>query len=103
MSSSSTSLATRSFRLTNSARQSLEADLQNSTIGTHQPSGFGSGKGYRPVAAHTRQREPGISLIGSPSRASVVGGDHHGAAVAAVVVVVLVVVAVVVSGAATSP
>src|SRR6266550_2555101 len=60
--------------------RSLEADLQNATIRAHQPSGFGTGKSYRPVAADTGQREPSVSLIGSPSRASVIGRDHHSVA-----------------------
>src|SRR4029077_20973228 len=43
--------------------------------------GFGSCKSYRPKTAYTRQREPRVSLIGSPSGAAVVGRNHHGATV----------------------
>src|SRR4029077_11761737 len=47
------------------------------TIGTHQPSGFWTGKSHRPVAGDTRQREPGVSLIGSPGGASIISGNYH--------------------------
>jgi hypothetical protein len=58
-------------------QRSLEADLQNTTIGPDQPPGFGSGKSYRPETTYTGQGEPGVSLIRSPGRASVIGRDHY--------------------------
>src|SRR6266446_2596363 len=59
----------------------LKTDLKNSTSRTHQPSSFWTRKSDRPVAGHTGQREPGISLIGSPGRTSRIGRDHHSGAV----------------------
>src|SRR5437868_14175403 len=56
------------------------ADLEDSTDPTHEPSGFGSRKSYRPKTAHIRQREPCVSLIGRPCRAAIVGRNHHCAA-----------------------
>ena len=59
---------------------SLEADLQNATVRTYQPSGLRIRKGDSPEAGHTGQREPGSSLIGSPRRSSIISGDDHRAA-----------------------
>src|SRR5262245_57973574 len=64
----------------------LKADLQNAAIRSDEPSGFGTGECYGPKAAHTGQREPGVSLVRSPGsdssrkRGRVIGGDHHGTA-----------------------
>src|SRR6267378_455615 len=58
---------------------SLKADFQNATIGSDEPSGFGSSEGYRPKSRHVRQREPGRAFVRSPGCASVIRGDHHGA------------------------
>src|SRR5437899_8175390 len=46
----------------------LEADLQDLTSIAHEPSSFRSRKSHRPEAAHSGQREPSVSLIGSPGR-----------------------------------
>src|SRR6266852_9790521 len=59
----------------------LKADLQNGASRAHQPSSFWTRKSDRPVAGHTRQREPGVSLIGSPGRTSRIGRNHHRSAV----------------------
>src|SRR5439155_24143704 len=64
-------------------RRSLEPDFQNATIRPDEPPGFGSGESYGPEAAHTGQREPGVSLVRSPSsgsgrkRGRVIGRDHY--------------------------
>src|SRR5712691_5131097 len=58
----------------------LKANLQNSTSRAHQPSSFWTRKSDSPVAGHTGQREPSVSLVGSPSRTSRIGRDHHGVA-----------------------
>ena len=63
--------------------RSLKTDFQNATIGSDEPSCFGSGESYRPEAAHTGQREPGVSLVRSPGsgsgrkRGRIIGRDHH--------------------------
>src|SRR5258707_1121107 len=59
----------------------LKTDLKNRAPRAHQPSSFGTRKSDRPVAGHTGQREPGISLIGSPCRTSRIGRDHNSVAV----------------------
>ena len=62
----------------------LKANLQNAAIRSDEPSGFGSGKRHGPKAAHTGQREPGVSLVRSPGsdssrkRGRVIGGDYYG-------------------------
>ena len=64
----------------------LKANLYDAAVRSDKPSGFGSGESYRPEAAHTGQREPGVSLIRSPRSGSgrkcgrIIGGDHHSAA-----------------------
>src|SRR6267378_2351656 len=58
----------------------LKTDLKNSTSRAHQPSSFWTRKSDRPVAGHTGQRKPGVSLIGSPCRSPRIGRDHHGVA-----------------------
>ena len=45
----------------------LEADLQNLAIVADEPSGFRIRKSHCPITAHLRQREPGLSFIGTPS------------------------------------
>src|SRR5438874_9704379 len=70
-------------RITGDGLRSLKTDFQNATVRSDEPSGFRSGESYRPEAAHTGQREPGVSLVRSPSsgsgrkRGRVIGGDHH--------------------------
>src|SRR6266446_4510028 len=59
----------------------LKTDLKNGTSRAHQPSSFGTRKSDRPVSGHTGQREPCVSLIGSPCRSSRIGRDHHCGAV----------------------
>src|SRR6266404_4226469 len=61
----------------------LKTDLKNGTSRAHQPSSFWTRKSDRPVSGHTGQREPGVSLIGSPCRSSRIGRDHN--SIAAVV------------------
>src|SRR6266481_3012495 len=58
----------------------LKANLQNGTSRAHQPSGFWTRKSDRPIAGHTGQCKPGVSLIGSPGRTSRIGRDHHSCA-----------------------
>src|SRR6266568_1191268 len=48
----------------------LEADLQDLTSIAHEPPSFRTRKSHRPEAAHLGQREPSVSLIGSPGRCS---------------------------------
>src|SRR6266403_1456519 len=59
----------------------LKTDLKNSASRAHQPSSFWTRKSNRPVAGHTGQCKPGVSLIGSPCRSSRIGRDHHSGAV----------------------
>jgi hypothetical protein len=60
--------------------RSLETDFYYASVCVHQPSGLWTRNRHRPIAANTGKRVPGITLIGSPSRASVVGRDYHRAA-----------------------
>src|SRR5439155_8249580 len=70
-------------RVTGDGLRSLKTDFQNATVRSDEPSGFRSGESYRPEAAHTGQREPGVSLVRSPSsgsgrkRGRVIGRDHN--------------------------
>src|SRR5438093_8105992 len=70
-------------RITGDGLRSLKTDFQNATIRPDEPPGFGSGESYGPEAAHTGQREPGVSLVRSPSsgsgrkRGRVIGRDHY--------------------------
>jgi len=62
----------------------LEADLQDLAVVADEPSCFWIRKGDRPIAAHLRQLEPGLSFIGSPGGCAgsevwlSLGRDHDG-------------------------
>src|SRR6478672_9705882 len=62
----------------------LEADLQDLAVVADEPSRFRIRKSDRPVAAHLRQIEPGLSFIGSPGGCAgsevwlSLGRDHDG-------------------------
>src|SRR5207244_10470977 len=70
-------------RVTGDGLRSLKTDFQNATVRSDEPSGFWSSESYRPEAAHTGQREPGVSLVRSPGsgsgrkRGRIIGRDHY--------------------------
>ena len=54
-------------RLPERRLRTLEADLQNLAVVADEPSGFRIRKSDRPITAHLREFEPGLSFIGTPS------------------------------------
>jgi len=51
---------------TGSSSVGLEADLQDLTVITHEPSSFGIREGDGPETAHSGKREPRKAFIGRP-------------------------------------
>ena len=63
--------------------RALEANLQNLAVVADEPSGFRVRKTDRPITAHVRQCEPGLSFVWTPCGCAGAevrqsfSGDHH--------------------------